>query len=123
MRRGRRPSPGEHHPTGGYDRRNEPPKPDGALHLIFERLPGEYGTRFIEAEDASGNSVRAGQWHLRTDGRAELVITSLPGTEPSATPIYKSPPRIEDYVQMPHAGCGGIVTGPLDNLICSGCGL
>jgi|SRR4051812_17836822 hypothetical protein len=95
----------------------------GELRLVFERLPGTHSIRFIDAEDASGQSVNIGEWRLRSDGRAELVVTVLPGIEPSGTPIYQTPPRIEDYVKMFHEGCGGVVTGPLDNLVCAECGL
>lgn len=45
------------------------------LHLVFDRMPDHDGARFIEAEDASGRSVRAGVWMARTDGLAELVIS------------------------------------------------
>lgn len=31
-------------------------------------------------------------------------------------------PRLEDHVRMFHAACGGIVTGPLDDLTCAECG-
>jgi hypothetical protein len=31
-------------------------------------------------------------------------------------------PRLEDHVRMFHANCGGIVTGPLDDLECAECG-
>jgi hypothetical protein len=33
-----------------------------------------------------------------------------------------NPPRLEDHVRMFHANCGGIVTGPLDDLTCAECG-
>jgi hypothetical protein len=94
----------------------------GALHLIFDRVPSIPGARLIEAEDSTGKSVNAGKWRLCTDGRAEF-ITALPGLEARATPIYERPPRIEDYVQMFHEDCGGIVIGPRDNLVCAECGL
>lgn len=31
-------------------------------------------------------------------------------------------PRLEDHVRMFHAACGGIVVGPLDDLVCAECG-
>jgi hypothetical protein len=37
---------------------------------------------------------------------------------PPTTPT----PRLQDYVRIFHADCGGIVIGPLDNLTCAECG-
>jgi hypothetical protein len=89
----------------------------GELRVIFDRLPDVTGGRLIEVEDASGKSITAGEWRLRADGYAELVITELPpaGGEPAQ-------PRLQDHVRIFHAECGGIVIGPLDNLTCAECG-
>lgn len=51
------------------------------LHLLFDGMPGPEGPRFIESEDESGHSVRAGEWKEREDGNAELVITVPASTE------------------------------------------
>ena len=32
-------------------------------------------------------------------------------------------PRIEDHVMIFHAGCGGIVVGPLTAMVCAECDL
>ena len=46
-----------------------------SLHFIFDKMPGPEGAMFIECEDANGKSVNAGEWRMRADGLAELVIS------------------------------------------------
>lgn len=46
-----------------------------ALHFVFERVPSSpKGLRMIEIEDDFGRSVKVGEWRIRRDGHAELVI-------------------------------------------------
>lgn len=47
---------------------------EGRIYLIFESAPGPEGAVFIEAEDAAGRSVAAGEWVELQDGRAALVL-------------------------------------------------
>lgn len=44
------------------------------LHFVFDRLPDEKGCTFIEVEDSTGASINAGQWEIRADGLAQLVV-------------------------------------------------
>jgi hypothetical protein len=92
------------------------------LHLLFGKDdPYVDSLRFIEAENAEGRSVNAGEWRDRADGYVELVITELPEAPAGTTPSTR--PRLEDHVRMPHAGCIGIAVGELGaKLTCSECG-
>lgn len=56
----------------------------GGLRIVCDRMPDSDGCRFVEVEDASGKSVRAGEWRSRSDGYAELVLHCPPafGGEP-----------------------------------------
>lgn len=45
-----------------------------ALRIVFDGPPGPDGPRLIEAENAAGQSVNAGEWRERPDGYWELVI-------------------------------------------------
>ena len=47
------------------------------LRIVCSQLPNPDGTLFIECEDANGKSVNVGEWRVREDGYAELVITGL----------------------------------------------
>jgi hypothetical protein len=59
----------------------EPSKKRRELHIVFDRLPCPEGSTFVEVEDAQGKSVNVGEWRVRKDGYAELVITELPEVE------------------------------------------
>lgn len=49
--------------------------PSKELRLVFTAFPGPHGeAQFVEAEDSTGRSVNAGQWHQRSDGLVELRI-------------------------------------------------
>ena len=49
------------------------------LRLVFTALPGPGDECvFVEAEDASGRSIKCGEWRERDDGLVELVVTALP---------------------------------------------
>lgn len=37
------------------------------IHIVFDGPPGPDGPRFIEVEDAEGNSLRVGEWHKLRD--------------------------------------------------------
>lgn len=43
-------------------------------HIVFDGLPSPDGPRFIEVENAAGQSINAGEWRKRDDGLCELVI-------------------------------------------------
>lgn len=50
-------------------------RPDrGPIHLVFDAFPSPEGSRFIEAEDEAGKSIKAGEWVSRPDGLVALVI-------------------------------------------------
>jgi hypothetical protein len=65
-----------------------PGEPVGALHVVFDGLPGPEGGRFVEVETSDGESVDAGEWYgPRADGLYELRIpralaTPSPAQEP-----------------------------------------
>ena len=46
------------------------------VDIVFDGPPGPESGRFIEAEDANGNSIRFGEWIERPDGRWVLRITA-----------------------------------------------
>ena len=46
------------------------------VDIVFDGPPGPESGRFIEAEDANGNSIRFGEWIERADGRWVLPITA-----------------------------------------------
>jgi hypothetical protein len=51
------------------------------IDIVFERMPDHEGANFIEVEDASGASIRAGKWLLREDGYVALRIQNGPTLE------------------------------------------
>lgn len=44
------------------------------LRFVFDQFPCPEGARFVEVEDADGNSLNVGRWQDRPDGYVELVI-------------------------------------------------
>jgi len=42
---------------------------------VFDGPPGPEAGRFVEVEDANGNSIRFGEWIERDDGTWALRIT------------------------------------------------
>lgn len=48
------------------------------IDIVFDRPPGPEAPRLIEVEDASGRSIRAGEWLQREDGYWVLRISGLP---------------------------------------------
>lgn len=52
----------------------EQPEAAGSLHVLFDGPPSHESGRFVEVEDDSGKSVRAGEWVERSDGLWDLVI-------------------------------------------------
>ena len=59
-------------------------KPSGELRFVCDAAPGPEGGRFVEVEDASGNSIRAGEWRQRGDGLWELRVFIYPMLSPQA---------------------------------------
>lgn len=50
------------------------------LHILFDGPPSHESGRFVEVNDDTGKSVRAGEW-IEKDGFWELVIQARPETE------------------------------------------
>jgi hypothetical protein len=48
-----------------------------SLRIVFDGPPSPEGGRFVEVEDAAGNSVNAGTWHERPDGLWELRLAPI----------------------------------------------
>lgn len=44
------------------------------LRIVCDQIPSNNGCVFVECEDETGSSIRAGEWRERDDGLAELVI-------------------------------------------------
>jgi hypothetical protein len=44
------------------------------LMFVFDRMPDQNGCTFVEVENEEGQSVNAGEWRLRDDGLADLVV-------------------------------------------------
>lgn len=49
----------------------------GGVYVIFDGPPGPEAGRFVEVEDADGNSIRAGEWADRGDGYWSLHVGVL----------------------------------------------
>lgn len=47
------------------------------LHIVFHAMPGPEPAQLIEIEDGTGRSVSAGEWRMRQDGKAELLLNVL----------------------------------------------
>lgn len=45
------------------------------VRVVFDSPPGPDAGRFIEVEDATGQSFQAGEWRERDDGFWELVLS------------------------------------------------
>lgn len=47
------------------------------VHFVCDQMPGQDGCRFIELENPQGESLgaEAGEWEIRPDGLAQLVVT------------------------------------------------
>lgn len=52
--------------------------PVQGLRIVFDGPPAPEGGRFVEVENAAGQSVNAGEWRERTDGLWELVLYTTP---------------------------------------------
>jgi len=48
---------------------------DQYIDVVFDGPPGPEPGRFVEVEDAKGNSIRVGEWIERDDGAWALRIT------------------------------------------------
>jgi len=44
------------------------------LRFVFDRMPDQNGCIFIEVENEHGAGVKAGEWRIRPDGLAELIV-------------------------------------------------
>jgi hypothetical protein len=44
------------------------------VDIVFDKLPGPDGCRFIEVEDSDGRGISLGEWVERPDGLAALRI-------------------------------------------------
>lgn len=44
------------------------------IMFVFDRMPDQHGCTFIECETEEGASINAGEWRIRADGLAELVV-------------------------------------------------
>lgn len=44
--------------------------------IVCDGFPSHEGPRFIEVEDETGKSIKAGEWRKREDGLCELVISA-----------------------------------------------
>lgn len=49
-------------------------KKEKHIDIVFDRLPGVEGPRFIEVEDAQGQSISIGEWIIRNDNYAAIRI-------------------------------------------------
>lgn len=47
------------------------------IRIVFDGPPGQPGGHLIEIENASGKSIRVGEWHARDDGLWELRIPNV----------------------------------------------
>jgi len=45
------------------------------IDIVFDKLPGPEGCRFIEVENSDSQSIRFGEWVQRLDGYAALRIS------------------------------------------------
>ena len=45
------------------------------IRIVFDGPPAPESGRFVECEDAFGQSVAVGEWRERSDGFWELVLT------------------------------------------------
>lgn len=50
-----------------------------SVYVIFDGPPGPKAGRFVEVEDASGRSIKAGRWIERDDGLWALEIPQSRG--------------------------------------------
>lgn len=64
------------------------PAPVAVLHFVCDRIPDQNGCTFIECENSEGSSINAGEWVVRPDGLAQLVVLR----PPLKLPEYKRPP-------------------------------
>lgn len=64
------------------------PAPVAVLHFVCDRIPDQNGCTFIECENSEGSSINAGEWVMRPDGLAQLVVLR----PPLKLPEYKRPP-------------------------------
>ena len=46
------------------------------IHIVFDAPPGPEGAQFVEVEDATGASIRFGEWRERPDGLWSLSFPS-----------------------------------------------
>lgn len=49
----------------------------GYVDIVFDHLPGPYGSHFIEVEDETGASIKLGSWLERPDGLVALRFWRL----------------------------------------------
>ena len=46
---------------------------DQHIDIVFDEPPGPKSGRFVEVEDANGNSIRFGEWIERDDERKKVA--------------------------------------------------
>lgn len=61
------------------------------LRVVFDGPPGPEGGRFVECENARGESVTVGEWRKRDDGRWELLLDQA-----EVHPMFTSTQFLED---------------------------
>lgn len=44
------------------------------LRIVCDQIPSNNGCVFVECEDETGSSIRAGEWRERPDGYAHLIV-------------------------------------------------
>lgn len=47
------------------------------IDIVFDGPPGPQGPRFVEVEDAQGNSISVGRWIQRPDGYWVLRVSGV----------------------------------------------
>lgn len=59
------------------------------IDFVCDGPPGPDGGRFVEVEDANGNSLKVGSWLQRPDGNWTLRITVAEFGKAAATAVPK----------------------------------
>jgi hypothetical protein len=74
--------------------------------IVFDGPPGPEAGRFVEVEDASGKSVRFGEWVRRPDGFWALRIAASPALIAAAPATLKALRGCLNYIENTEAELG-----------------
>lgn len=95
-------------------------EPRGYIDVVFDGPPGPESGRFVEVEDATGKSIRFGEWVERADGYWVLrFMPSALAQPPDGGEVVERAVTVIDNVLYPHMEAGEPASREAVNVACA----